>query len=680
MKNIPLKFNAFFILLILLVTSGSVIGQGTVTLNAASSGSALNSVASGAGAGQFNCGAAFTDGAGNYLNSASPYTITLCAAPGQYLSIVFSSVDIARGGTGNTDVFRYNLGFGNINIPDDIGGGGSNPATFTIESAVGGCITFTLTTNNDGGSGPNALSANPGFAGTISCIAPPANDNPCGALPMSIFSACNSTTVSNIGAQNTSGIPAPTCGIYGGSDVWYSATVPSDGNLVLSFSQGTGTMTDAQAAVYSSSNGTCSGAFTQLACDDDSGPGLMPAITISNISLAGQTIWIRLWDFNGDFEGTFDVCATGNIGTCTPTTNDCAGTMPLCSDAPVSNLASGQGCVADLNASNDGCLAGEHNTSWFLVQISSGGTWGWNGVFDVSSNGIEYDWALWQVSGNPLSNPGICSSLSTPIRCSYASQTGKSEVAMGMNAAELPETSENASPSGNGYVGWLTNALPGEYYLLMIDRWSTIGGSFTIDFTGSASMNCAITALPIELLSFKGEKQGIENILYWSTASEINNDFFTIERSNNMQEWEVVGTVDGSGTSQEKLDYSLVDRKPFSDVTYYRLRQTDFDGKNKLSYTISIVNTIESDGLFTDLFPNPTNGNFYFNYSGINSTIPIEVEIYNNLGKLINTLTIEEYSKYQSISINTENLANGVYQILLKQGSYTELRRIAIIR
>jgi hypothetical protein len=555
--------------------------------------------------------------------------------------------------------------------------------------ATGGAATESITLNMSAnvtyyielqqGDGNTSASA----AGTF-CITdntPPSNDNPCGAQPISVFSTCVPTTVENYNATQNAVPGQPiSCGAFPQSnwlDVWYSVTVPPDGNLTFSFSQGT--LTDAVAAIYSSSNGTCSGTLTQIACDDDSGPITMPALSVSG-QTPGSTLWVRLWDYQGNNEGDFTVCATGNVGSCTPTTSDCAGAIPLCSDAPVSNLASGQGCSADLNSGNDGCLAGEHNSTWFLIQIgSTGGTWGFDGVFGVASNGIEYDWALWQVSGNPATNPALCGSLSSPIRCSYASQAGKSEVAMGMNSTD-PDLSESASPSGNGYTQWLTNALPGEYYLLMVDRWSTAGGAFTLDFTGSASMNCAITTLPIELLSFTGQRNGADNIINWTTATELNNDFFTIEKSKDLLEWEVLGVQDGAGNSQQVLHYNMIDREPFGSVTYYRLRQADYDGKDKLSYTISVLSTVDADGLFTEVFPNPTNGSFYFNYAGSNLKSPIEVDIYNNSGKLIQSHTFEDFSKYQSVSVDTENLSNGVYKVVLKQGDYFELRRISVIR
>ncbi|HSV76459.1 MAG TPA: hypothetical protein VLH37_05450 [Bacteroidales bacterium] len=85
--------------------------------------------------------------------------------------------------------------------------------------------------------------------------------------------------------------------------------------------------------------------------------------------------------------------------------------------------------------------------------------------------------------------------------------------------------------------------------------------------------------LPIELLSFS-VNAGTESVLLnWETATETNNDFFTIERSTDVQNWEILGYVDGAGNSNKPLSYSFTDSQPLEGISYYRLKQTDFDGK-----------------------------------------------------------------------------------------------------
>jgi hypothetical protein len=92
--------------------------------------------------------------------------------------------------------------------------------------------------------------------------------------------------------------------------------------------------------------------------------------------------------------------------------------------------------------------------------------------------------------------------------------------------------------------------------------------SFTID--------CS-TVLPIELISFTGTQQKDGNLLKWTTATETNNNYFTIEKSNNGLDFEMVDKIKGAGNSTTIKSYSLIDRNPYS-MTYYILSQTDYNG------------------------------------------------------------------------------------------------------
>ena len=94
--------------------------------------------------------------------------------------------------------------------------------------------------------------------------------------------------------------------------------------------------------------------------------------------------------------------------------------------------------------------------------------------------------------------------------------------------------------------------------------------------------------LPIELLYFKGNvaKNYVE--LNWSTASEVNNDYFTVERSIDGEVFSSVGQIDGAGNSSMIIDYSGRDDKPVNGLAYYRLKQTDYDGMYSYSSPIAI--------------------------------------------------------------------------------------------
>ncbi len=107
---------------------------------------------------------------------------------------------------------------------------------------------------------------------------------------------------------------------------------------------------------------------------------------------------------------------------------------------------------------------------------------------------------------------------------------------------------------------------------------------------GSSS---STNVLPIELVSFSGEKKDNRNILNWTTASEINNAFFTVEKSYNGFDFEWVGRQEGTSPSTQIVNYSLTDYNILETINYYRLKQTDFDGKFEYSRHISIDNRVD---------------------------------------------------------------------------------------
>ena len=122
--------------------------------------------------------------------------------------------------------------------------------------------------------------------------------------------------------------------------------------------------------------------------------------------------------------------------------------------------------------------------------------------------------------------------------------------------------------------------------------------------------------LPVEMLYYTAgcvKEKGVE--LKWSTASEQNNSFFTVERSKDLENWTKVGTTEGRGTVSVQTDYSLYDRFPSPGVNYYRLIQVDYDGIQKEYGPISSACAFSSD--FITVVPSPAEESFavHFNSS-----------------------------------------------------------------
>lgn len=114
------------------------------------------------------------------------------------------------------------------------------------------------------------------------------------------------------------------------------------------------------------------------------------------------------------------------------------------------------------------------------------------------------------------------------------------------------------------------------------------------------------TPLPVVLLEFKAVlgKEGVE--VSWITATEINNDYFTVERSNHGLGFQPIAVVPGAGNSSQRIKYSITDGSPFQGLNYYRLKQTDFDGQFEYSTIIAVQ--VDDPFVTNSIYPNPTDG------------------------------------------------------------------------
>ncbi|CAN5441032.1 hypothetical protein BH09BAC3_BH09BAC3_30300 [soil metagenome] len=172
-----------------------------------------------------------------------------------------------------------------------------------------------------------------------------------------------------------------------------------------------------------------------------------------------------------------------------------------------------------------------------------------------------------------------------------------------------------------------TGTLVGQIYTItginLVD-----GDNFTL---GSTSLS---TPLPIELVDFTVENAGGTVLSKWITEAEINNDFFTLQRSKEGREFEVVGTVKGAGDSQGRLNYSLVDKTPYTGLSYYRLKQTDFDKVATYS-KIKSVTVGYSEAVVLVVYPNPVEDSKFTIQFNAESQGQALIEIFSVTGQKI---------------------------------------------
>lgn len=184
---------------------------------------------------------------------------------------------------------------------------------------------------------------------------------------------------------------------------------------------------------------------------------------------------------------------------------------------------------------------------------------------------------------------------------------------------------------------------------------STVGAANVYETTITIPI-CINSTLPIELLSFKGFCENQNIILEWKTASEVNNDFFTIEKSFNGLDWLIIGKVNGAGNSNLQQDYMFKDTTSYNEKLYYQLKQTDFNGDYTYESVISINKCKDFDATSFLFFPNPSKGIFNLLYDGNKNEIN-EINIFDTSGKHV-------YSSlnYQS-TIDLSDKEPGLYYV-----------------
>lgn len=162
-------------------------------------------------------------------------------------------------------------------------------------------------------------------------------------------------------------------------------------------------------------------------------------------------------------------------------------------------------------------------------------------------------------------------------------------------------------------------------------------------------------SIPITLISFEGKAVGISVQLNWATASELNNEYFTIQRCSDAVLFEDLFRIQGAGNSNSIIYYMAIDQNPSAGAMFYRLMQTDFDGA--ASYSDIIVIQFIETGTFT-VFPNPFNASTTFVFDDILSQDNVyELRIYNVLGEEMMRLNLTE----RMTTFALDNLDPGIY-------------------
>ena len=204
-------------------------------------------------------------------------------------------------------------------------------------------------------------------------------------------------------------------------------------------------------------------------------------------------------------------------------------------------------------------------------------------------------------------------------------------------------------------------------YPVVNDGYYTIG-----------TKNYPVSPLPIELLDFNAIKNGSKVDLSWKTASETNNDYFTTEKTRDGISFETVGTVGGAGSSSSIISYNDVDYAPYEGISYYRVKQTDFNGRYSYSSLVPVNYYFGEDGI--SIFPNPSDAQepIKLNITGPENQ-QVLVVVRDILGQEFYSKVIITTENNQLVAIDPEKrLAAGTYIVVASSNNKVYSQKLIV--
>tara|TARA_B100000809_G_scaffold57883_2_gene54092 strand:+ start:391 stop:1446 length:1056 start_codon:yes stop_codon:yes gene_type:complete len=294
-----------------------------------------------------------------------------------------------------------------------------------------------------------------------------------------------------------------------------------------------------------------------------------------------------------------------------------------------------------------------------IVPSSSSCLWGYN--FNISFNylitvqGINTCW-----NGSVILQPRItCSTLpnyfyglnilAPTVGAPFSTTTYSGTITTTTNSWTALTNCATATPSSMGCTGC----------------------SYSASGPGIPNNNYAcsfVAGLPIELVSFTGNCNSKSVSLNWTTASEINNDYFTIERAQDAINFKELRKFDGAANNNRTINYSFIDPEPLTGTSYYRLKQTDFDGQFNYFNTIAVTCQGKIGEIY--IYPNPNNGSFIIEAAELNA----DITILNSLGEKI----IHQKNSSKKTEFNLSYLSNGIYFIQMSSAKESVTRKFSI--
>jgi len=470
------------------------------------------------------------------------------------------------------------------------------------------------------------------------CITNPVENDECAnAISLTVNPDYNCNTMTSGTIENsTASSNSSSCSGTHNDDVWFSFVATETGHRV-SLHNIVGSTTDMYHSIYS---GNC-GSLTEISCNDDN------STDISGLTV-GNTYYVRVYSY-GSTDGqntTFDICV-GTIppqdacGNPLPSTNDyCSNPATLTYDGGTwsSNTSSQYTDGTPGNLGSIFCGSIENNSWYQFTASSTTETFDFTSVTNCqNSDGIQAE--VYEVTSDAN---GCCVDFTSVSNCwNPGTQTTGTVTASGLTV-------------GNNYI-------------LMIDGYAGDDCDFTVDGWSADGI------LPVVISYFDGIPKDYYNQITWITLSEINNNNFILEKSEDAINFYEIKNISGNGNSNKINKYSVIDDDVTDKIQYYRLKQIDFNGKINYSKTISISNNLKTNN---------------FKLSSENGQINIvfdelikesySIMVVDCSGKVIAKKVISP-TEGKAFTITNNKLYDGVYNVIVYNKNHSNSKKILML-
>ncbi|MEJ6614527.1 MAG: T9SS type A sorting domain-containing protein [Saprospiraceae bacterium] len=576
--------------------------------------------------------------------------------------------------------------------------GGTNPADITETGTYS--ITNLPTTGNMSFTLTNIDPLCNVTEGPFTLACPPTNDDVADATAITLDMGCTGDAYTNLYSNGETGEVVGSC--FGSTtatnSVWFTFEAPSSGSVNITndiVGDGTGDLTDAQLAVYSTTDPTDFTSFTEEACSEDDGSnvglGYMNDIDVTGLT-GGGTYYILIDGYGtatGDFCLEINTLCDADTKVVLPTVTTTAIAADACTDFADGFTYYDDGTgnyIFAIDWAPDGTIstanqAAKDATTVEITKYSQSGSG--SGAYDAPGNSpTQSSFALltsWNV------NLGA-ESIDEPVDVKfYYDPAEKTAVDDAANALADPNGGTWYKNEGADYnhdpVVTPEDFQDNVTLLTDVSGGGSDNGVTYARFDGVASFSggsygagAGSGLLPIKLTRFTAKQDGRQNMIEWSTASEINVEDHTLIKSDDAINWEALGVVDGEISSNSNIDYEMMDVSPFA-TTYYQLMTTDIDGTTSYSPIVSVTRDSERSSEFLGASPVPTRDVVNLNVY-VSADDNITITLIDISGKKIFVDNRAISSGDHQLPLDLSNMTNGVYMVTITSSYIQQTHRV----